>query len=129
LKLEPAKDSLALLFSQYTDILYTSTGEKYPYLVTGVLLNPNKVCAIMQKDINFESIELSDVENLTLESRYNLIGYNWKTYDFNNGIYTVNPNLIYLITDTDGYYYKLRFIGFYNDLGEKGFPKFEYQRL
>jgi hypothetical protein len=37
---EPQNTSWDLLFSQYTTLLFTDVGEPYPYLVTGVLLNP-----------------------------------------------------------------------------------------
>jgi len=35
----------------------------------------------------------------------------------------------YVIRDRDGFFYKLRFIDFSNDMGEKGYPKFEFVRL
>ena len=39
------------------------------------------------------------------------------------------PDMNYVIRDRDGFFYKLRFIDFNNDMGEKGYPKFEYVRL
>jgi hypothetical protein len=37
--------------------------------------------------------------------------------------------LNYVVLDREGYFYKLRFISFYNNSGEKGYPTFEFQRL
>ena len=40
---EPADNSWDLVFTQYTPLLYTTDGLPYPYLVTGVLINPQGV--------------------------------------------------------------------------------------
>lgn len=129
LNIEPAKDSWDLFFTQYTDILTTSDGEKYPYLVTGVLINSNKVMVALDSTAVFENITRAETTGYQFSTRQNIIGYEWKHYDFANGYYSVLTNFTYIIQDVEGYYYKLRFIGFYNNLGEKGYPQFEFQRL
>ena len=53
-------------------------------------------------------------------SDINVIGYDWKIYDFDTGFYTIDPSATYILSDTEGYFYKLRFIDFYNENGEKG---------
>jgi hypothetical protein len=58
-----------------------------------------------------------------------MVGYNWKEYDLSAGEYTVFSNINYIIQDKNDKYYKLHFIDFYNNLGEKGYPKFEIQEL
>ncbi|MCK4745914.1 MAG: HmuY family protein, partial [Bacteroidales bacterium] len=127
--LAPLQDSWSLLFSRYTTMLQTDLGEDYPYLVTGVLLNPNGVAAALDTIHEFSEIEISDTLDLELTSRADVIGYEWKYYNFDAGLYTIVPEFNYVIRDRDGFYYKLRFIDFYNDTGEKGFPLFEYIRL
>jgi len=125
----PQPAEWSLLFSKYTTMLQTNEGEDYPYLVTGVLLNPNGVTAALDTIHEFDDIELSDTIDLQLTMRTDVIGYEWKYYNFDEGVYTIVPGLHYLIRDRDGFYYKFRFIDFYNDTGEKGYPKFEYIRL
>jgi hypothetical protein len=44
-------------------------------------------------------------------------------------VYTVIPGITYIIIDTEGFFYKLRFVSYYNDQGEKGFPVIEHLRL
>jgi hypothetical protein len=66
---------------------------------------------------------------LEFSSRADVIGYDWKYYNFDAGVYTVVPDMNYVIRDRDGFFYKLRFIDFNNDVGEKGYPKFEFVRL
>lgn len=129
---EPPMTSWDLLFSQYTTLLYTDVGDPYPYLVTGVLLNPFLVVVAVDSITPFENIDFEKANAMTFTKQADRIGYDWKKYDFTGGTYTVNSDLIYIIRDTKGYLYKLRFIGFYrylNNKAEKGFPSFEYQKL
>ena len=128
-QLEPKKDNWDIFFTQYTDILKTDLGELYPYLVTGVLINEYKIRAMLETNLDFETTTLDDINLLDFQNNANVIGYQWKKYDFTAGIYEVNTQYTYIIRDTEGYYYKLRFVGFYNNLGEKGYPQFESQKL
>jgi hypothetical protein len=41
----------------------------------------------------------------------------------------VNAKITFIIQDTDGQIYKLRFLDFYNAKAEKGYPKFEFLRI
>lgn len=129
LNLEPNRNDWDIFFTQYTDILTTDQGEKYPYLVTGVLLNPNNIVVAVDSITKFEDITIDDILGYEFKSTQNTIGYDWKWYDFDAGYYTVRTWAIFIIQDVEGYYYKLRFTGFYSLTGEKGYPQFEFQRL
>jgi len=125
----PVADQWSLLFSRYTTMLVTNEGENYPYIVNGVLLNPNGTAAALDTIHEFTEIGLSDTTVLELSTRADVIGYEWKYYNFDAGVYTIVPGMNYIIRDRDGFYYKFRFVDFYNDTGEKGYPAFEYVRL
>jgi hypothetical protein len=127
--LEPPKNSYDLLFTQYSTLLYTSLGAAYPYIVTGVLLNRNGIEAIKDSILDFNAVTLGNVNTLPLSAAMDEIGYDWKTFNFNAGSYTVRTGIFYIIRDKSGYLYKLRFIGFYNNKGDKGYPVIEYQAL
>jgi hypothetical protein len=127
--LEPPSDSYDLLFTQYTTLLYTDAGQAYPYIVTGVLLNRGIVNAVLDTVHNFSDIDLAIAQNTTLSATLDAIGYEWKTYNFDAGTYTVNPADKYIIRDKTGLYFKLRFIGFIDAQGNKGYPVIEYQGL
>ena len=125
----PLPATWSLLFTRYTTMLFTDLDEEYPYLVTGALLNPEGVTAALDTIHEFEEITIADTTELELTPQADIIGWEWKYYDFDAGLYTILPEFTYVIRDRDGFYYKLRFIDFYNDLGEKGHPKFEFIRL
>jgi hypothetical protein len=128
LTVEPVKTTWDILFTRYRYVFYNTTPYT-PYLVSGVLLNPTGIYAGVDSTMNFEDIDYQKAKTVKLTNERDIIGYNWKTYSFTSSSFIIVPNRNYIIRDEKGYYWKLRFIDFYNQSGEKGYPKFEYQRL
>ena len=131
---EPEKFNWDLLFTQYTTLLFTDGGLPYPYLVTGVLQKFDNISIASDTSMVFSDITLSDSSNFYFSTALDKIGYDWKKLvgDVNTGsiYYEIKLNENYIIKDYNSYFYKLRFINFYDPLtGEKGYPTFEYQRL
>lgn len=129
LGIAPKPDQWSLFFTRYTTMLVTDEGEDYPYLVVGALLNPDGVLAARDSIHEFGNIDINLIPELEFTEQADIIGYDWKYYDFDAGVYTIVPDMNYVIRDRDGFYYKLRFIGFYSNEGVKGYPTFEYVRL
>lgn len=123
-EVEPPKADWDLCFTQYTHVFYNPYET---YLVTGCLLNRYQTQAVLDQTKTFEQISYSDVAGYIFSSHINAIGYRWKSY--NGSVYATNPKMNYLIRDREGHYYKLHFIDFYNNLGNKGYPTWEYQKL
>lgn len=122
---EPEKTSWDICFTTYTNVFY----DPYmPYLVTGVLLNPQAACAI-DSTVAFEDLTLQHFSENDYHNRRDRIGYDWKEYSFDTGNYVIYPNKNYVIRSVSGFYYKLHFIDFYNNQGEKGYPTFELKLL
>jgi len=119
----PPDNQWDLCFSQFTVKI------PIPYLVTGVLLNPYQTAAAMDSSVSFDKIDMAFAQQKTLSDSEDVIGYEWKYYDFDAGTYTVDPNMNYLIKTQDGAFYKLHFIDFYNNQGVKGYPKWEFSKL
>jgi hypothetical protein len=130
---EPAPDTWDLLFTQYTTLLFTNEGDPYPYLVTGVLSNQGRVEAALDTIFNYEEINLNLALSKPFSASADFIGYDWKDLegDVNTGniYYEIIPGRNYIIRDRNGIYFKLRFVNFYNSLGDKGYPTFEYESL
>jgi hypothetical protein len=127
--IEPKKEEWDLLFTQYTH-LFLDNLETPAYLVTGVLTNYMNNILVATDTINrFIDINLNMIDEYNFTNKQNNIGYNWKLFNFNSQSYTVNSEKTYIILDIDGRYFKLHFIDFYNENGEKGYPKFEVQEL
>ena len=123
--IEPNKNDWHFQFSQYTDYDITTEGDTIPYLVRGVLINTYNTAAARLDGIDFETISKEDAQALTYNTNRNAIGFNWKSFSLQTGVYEVLPDIVYVIKEISGNYYKLRFVDYYNDAGEKGYAKFE----
>jgi len=124
---EPLREEWDILFTRYTHIFRDP--DFVAYSVTGLLLNRWMTMVAVDSTRPFTEITSSDIGRYTLEPRRDGVGYGWKVYNLNAGLYTVNTGITYILRTSTGFYYKLHFTDFYNDGGEKGYPTFEYQRL
>ena len=124
--MEPKRIDYDLCFTQYTHVF---TNPFQYYLVTGVLNNSYNTRITRITDRPFAEITINDTLGRLFGSARNGIGYEWKSFDLNTNLYTVNPAICYIINDSKGFYYKLHFVDFYNASGIKGYPKFEFKKL
>ncbi len=124
---EPDRDRWELLFTRYRHVFHNQE-PPLPYVVTGVLLNPSVSVAI-DSLYSFEEINDTIAQSLNYVARRDAIGFQWKYFDFSTQAFVVRPYVTYIVQDRKGVYWKMRFIDFYNDAGQKGYPTFEYQRL
>jgi hypothetical protein len=125
--IEPNNFLWDILFTRYKTI-FNDVDPPLPYLVTGVLINPN-IGVSVDSSMSFSEINYQIASTLSYSTKRNVIGYNWKYYDFATQGYVVRPYYNYIIRDMEGVYWKLHFIDFYNTNGEKGYPMYEFQRL
>jgi hypothetical protein len=132
-QIEPDQDLWDLQFTQYGSIIFTDEGEPTPYYVRGVLLNRHIVSTSVDSVNAFANITFEHLSGYNFSRQQDFIGYEWKDVEVdvnsNTAVYTVRPDITYIIMDTEGFFYKFRFVSYYNDLGEKGFPVIEHLRL
>lgn len=129
---EPKKTEWDILFTRYRHIFYLDPEgkEPFPYLVTGVLLNPDNVSMAIDSVSGFENISLATVQSLDFSTKEDGIGYAWKNFDYTvTFAYTINPNNIYVVKNASGSYFKIKFLDFYNKDKQRGYPKFEFQKI
>jgi len=132
-QIEPDRDLWDLQFTQYGTIIFTNEGVPTPYYVRGVLMNRHMVSAAVDSLKAFVDITFEDVAGYRFSRQQDFIGYEWKDVevDINSGtaVYTVIPGITFIIMDTEGFFYKLRFVSYSNGPSERGFPVFEHLRL
>lgn len=124
---QPKADEWDILFSQYATTLFDIDGTAAPFNVRGVLLNESGVRVAVDSLMTFDSITIDQIDNMEFSDSRDAIGYEWKYYD--EGEYKMNTKLTYVIRDMEGLYYKLKFIDYYNEQGQKGYPRFVFQKL
>lgn len=100
----PTQDDWDLTFTKFTTD-YPSDEGSMPYLVTGVLQNPNLTVA--ERD---EPNGQDNSADLTYSEEINTIGYDWKAFD--GTAYTVNSDQAFYVKYEDGTIYRLVFTGF-----------------
>lgn len=129
---EPPKNQWDIVFKQYYTTLYTDDGIATPYNVRGVIINTYNVRVAKDTTSNFETYNPL-IASYEFSNQWDVIGWDWKdvTVDeaSNTAIYKADPTKLYIIRDTEGTFFKLHFISFYNNSGVKGFPAFEYITL
>lgn len=125
--LEPNKDSWDLLFTNH---YYKFDNLPLPFVLTQVLTNKhNGVTVAEDQNYNFFNIELEDTVSYTFTNFWDEIGYDWKIRNSLDNSFTIDDSKSYILKTTEGIFYKIRFIDFYNSSGAKGYPKFEIQKL
>jgi hypothetical protein len=124
---QPTDSEWDICFTQYSTILFDDYNVATPYLVRGVYLNPTATTAASDTINSFYDITINDIDNYTLSSAQDAIGYAWK--DYKNDSYKINPDIFYIVKDQTGEYYKLKFTGYYNSSGERGYPSFQIVNL
>lgn len=150
---EPKKTDWDYQFTSYQTIILDDDGTPTPYLVRGVLLNPNytevslqyitdeMVAARPPEEQEAEEDELEDyfiklkaddLSPILYTSVLDAIGYDWKEvtidYESNSAVYKTDLRKVFIVKTHRGEVYKLRFISYYNG-GIKGYPKFQYAIL
>ncbi|MFA5511660.1 MAG: HmuY family protein, partial [Candidatus Kapaibacterium sp.] len=100
-----------------------------PYSVTGVLINHTLTEASADSIKPFNQITLEDIDNYTFSKSPGFIGHEWKNFELNGEVYTAKDYITYIMKDVRGFYWKFRFIDFYNDDRQRGYPKFEFIKL
>jgi hypothetical protein len=127
--IEPPKDKWDLLFTQYVKLLFAPP---YPatrnYEVVGAMINPWRIEVGFGFKRPFNEINNTDIPSEFYNHR-DAIGFDWKWFDIGTNSYTVNPSMNYILKTSEGFYYKLHFLDFYDAQGVKGFPKFEFSKI
>jgi len=130
--IEPKRTDWDMVFTQYSTTLY-SNGAPVDYFVRGVLINPYKVQVAADSTRVYENIGISNLSEFNFQTNWDAIGYNWKSVVVNalanTAKYTVRDNYFYVVRDTKGVYYKLKFLSFFNTKGDPGYPAFEFIKL
>ena len=114
-----------LALGKYTDYI-TVDDVSQDYTIYGAILG--NASAYLLND-EFENTDANDFEVSMLSSRQDIIGWNWKRFNFDKNAYEILPNMTYMISTNSNYPCKLRFVDYLNDQGISGHPTFEYEIL
>lgn len=133
--IEPAKTAWDLCFLAYRWIYY-EFNPPLLYRVTGAYIN-NEYISVASDSIHttYSKVEAGDFTSKNFSGKRDAIGYDWKVPIFSgaNVTYRTRDYVVYFIREKQAHaadkLYKLHFIDFYDDKGNKGSPAFEVKRL
>lgn len=125
---EPSKTSWDMVLTVYNHTFYEQN-PPLPYIVTGVLLNPNGTSAYKDSLTGYLNIDASFATSVPLSQERNVIGFDWKKYNIDENLYTIDNRYSYIIKNRMGSIFKLRFLDYYGATGKRGTPKFEFEQL
>tara|TARA_R110002072_G_scaffold142804_1_gene288236 strand:+ start:4568 stop:5983 length:1416 start_codon:yes stop_codon:yes gene_type:complete len=124
---EPTAENWDINFTVFTNIIDGAGSYGFS---DGVLHNRNGgvvAYAVFTEDFSYDSFELSNVVNSSFSQDQRIIGSTWR--DVINEDKTLVDNIFYVIKDSNGNVYKLKFTALLNNAGERGYPKFKYNLL
>lgn len=122
---EPEKTKWDLSFTVFTNIIEGAGSYGYSDFVLNNLKAGVKLYRVSTSVKPFADYSFSDINDASFEDDQRVIGADWRDV-FTGGAFT---DRYYIIKDIDNNYYKIRMLGFLNDSGVRGYPKFEYQLL
>lgn len=135
---EPEKTSWDIAFSTTSNYFFDhATNTTVPYRYKDVVITNRdniKITAIEVTDVvNYNDYTKADVNSMDLENNRMAIGSSWRLFEFDTFSYQINPNIFYVVEDTEGNLYKLMFNRMYciaaDCAGERGYPEFTYELL
>ncbi|HLV45457.1 MAG TPA: HmuY family protein [Flavobacterium sp.] len=125
-EVEPKKTAWDIAFSVFTNINEGAGSYGFSDFVYNNLKAGVKVYALEgNEDLNYQNFHLNNVDESLFENDQRVIGASWR--DVITG--EMFDTMYYILKDLDGNYYKIKMLGFKNDEGERGHPKFEYKLL
>ncbi|MBB1138560.1 HmuY family protein [Myroides sp. WP-1] len=132
-QVEPSKTKWDLNFTVFTNKVDQAGDPKGSYGYSDFIVQNSyggvkayKV-TIPAGDKNFyKAYNLQNVEENLLSNDFTIIGGTWREVANAKVLY---KNVFYVIKDAKGHYYKMRMLDFFNEKGDRGYPKFEYSLL
>lgn len=121
---EPPKDTWDICFRTYTHIY----PDGMPYLLVGALINPYQT-SVARVNKDFANISYQDYASASMSTNVDYIGFDWKEYSFETMLYTVDPTKIFVMKTSANKVYKLHFLDFYDQTGQKGTTTMEIQEM
>ena len=134
--IQPQKHQWDIGFTVFTNL--TNAGTFYTsyvfpdFVITNILGNVSAyevVAPIGQGDIAYTNFKKEDIDASKFSTNdQRSIGANWRTTTGANGA-EVYSNKFYIIKNSEGFFFKLKFLRMKDDNGNRGYPQFEYKAL
>lgn len=119
----PLESEYDVAFGKYTQYVTIGNESQY-YTIYGAILGDASAYLLNEP---FDSVSAEMFETRDLQTRKNIIGWDWKNFILRSNAYEIEEKRTYMINTRSDFRCKLRFVDFYNSTGESGHTTFEYQ--
>lgn len=136
--IQPKKKDWDLCFTMFTNLTLNPASNEYTsYVYPDVMLHnilggagAYEVTATAgQGETAYNNFKKEDVDGSKfIFHDQRTIGSNWRTTTGTNGA-EVYSNKFYVLKDSDGFFFKIRFLRMKDDQNYRGYPQFEYKPL
>jgi hypothetical protein len=133
---EPFKTDWDLNFTVFTNEVFAGPDSYGAYGYTDFVVNNSKgdvqaymIDSDVETDLTYANFTLSDVIDSNFNNDQRSIGSSWRNGGGPSSEPSLKDNVFYVVNDTDGNLYKLKFLALTNDSGERGHPEFVYSLL
>ncbi|TXD49082.1 HmuY family protein [Polaribacter sp. IC073] len=127
----PKKENWDLNFTVFTNEIKGYGSYGYSDFITNNTKAAATVYMIDTEETSFtyDSFSLTDIDATKFTTDQRSIGSSWRNGGGPGSLPSLKENVFYVVNDTDGNLYKLQFLAFTNEAGERGYPKFVYSLL
>jgi len=128
---EPGKTNWDLNFTVFTNEIAGFGSYGYSdFVVNNVKANAQVYMVDTDVDaFTYADFALTDVVYANLTNDKRSIGSSWRNGGGPSSLPSLKDNVFYIVNDTDGNLYKLKFLALTNADGERGYPEFVYSLL
>jgi len=129
---EPAKTEWDLNFTVFTNEIIGYGAYGY----TDFVVNNSKADATaymidtdVETELSYDNFTLANVVDTNFSNDQRSIGSSWRNGGGPGTLPSLKENVFYIVNDTEGNLYKLKFLALTNADGERGHPEFVYSLL
>lgn len=127
---EPKKNNWDMNFTVFAnEIPGNGTYGYTDFILTNSKMNVKTYKVTESADVTFNNFDLSMVNESLFSNSQRNIGSKWRSGGGPSSQPSVYGNIFFVLKDTNGAYYKIKFIALTNELGERGYPQFQYKLL
>ncbi|MGJ8733031.1 MAG: HmuY family protein [Cellulophaga sp.] len=83
----------------------------------------------VETDLNYENFTLANVDASKFTDDQRGVGSSWRKGGGPDTLPSLKDNVFFVMSDTDGNLYKIKFLALTNADGERGHPEFVYSLL
>lgn len=113
---EPPRSTWDLAAQRYAH-LFVDGADTTPYAVTGILLADGVAARRISVT---DSLDRRAADTMTLDSRRDIIGYDWKSYSIETGVFTTHQDRRWIVRTAAGLLFAVQPVDFYDANGTKG---------